>query len=332
MQHWSNYWAVSLLITEGSIGGNEYSWLNSLKKEGETLDYYRILGVSPQSSVDVIKMAYKTLAKKYHPDIYPGDKAFAEEKMKQLNEAYQVLSDPEARVEYDRKREDVESVSHNEPESEPQPRSENSAEPVRYCRQCGRIISDTAVFCNYCGCRVGVDVSQSADEKVEQFTEDQYRKKQHSVRAWFWAPVTICIILISVLVIRTHNLNAQMDTYVYDRSSIPAATPASSGNDDVELIKNGYFKTFSKTKTIGAAFQKFFAEPDWKLVQDNGTDYVQFQGDATDSKTNHRVTFLFTIDYGDWRIISWKVDGVDQQLGNLSAILTKVYAAGGDQQ
>ena len=47
-------------------------------------------------------MAYKALAKKYHPDVYQGDKAFAENKMKQINEAYHILSSPTLRAEYDR--------------------------------------------------------------------------------------------------------------------------------------------------------------------------------------------------------------------------------------
>jgi len=53
---------------------------------------YKILGITEYASTEQIKKAYKTLAKKYHPDIYRGDKKFAEEKMKQINEAYTLLS------------------------------------------------------------------------------------------------------------------------------------------------------------------------------------------------------------------------------------------------
>lgn len=63
-------------------------------------DYYRILGVSENASVDEIKRAFRELAKKYHPDRNPGDKE-AEEKFKEINEAYEVLSDPEKRKQYD---------------------------------------------------------------------------------------------------------------------------------------------------------------------------------------------------------------------------------------
>jgi len=64
-------------------------------------DYYSILGVPRNATQEEIKEAYKRLAKKYHPDRNPGDKT-AEEKFKEINEAYQVLSDPQKRAQYDR--------------------------------------------------------------------------------------------------------------------------------------------------------------------------------------------------------------------------------------
>jgi DnaJ-class molecular chaperone len=63
-------------------------------------DYYKILGVDKQATEKDIRQAYRKLARKYHPDVNPGDKS-AEEKFKEINEANEVLSDPEKRKKFD---------------------------------------------------------------------------------------------------------------------------------------------------------------------------------------------------------------------------------------
>src|ERR1700737_3591090 len=66
----------------------------------EFKDYYKILNVPREASSEDIKKAFRKLARQYHPDV-AKDKKDAEEKFKQINEAYEVLSDPEKRKKYD---------------------------------------------------------------------------------------------------------------------------------------------------------------------------------------------------------------------------------------
>ena len=63
-------------------------------------DYYEVLGVDRSASAEEIKKAYRTLAKKYHPDLNQGDDSAAQ-KFKEINEAYQVLGDDQKRHQYD---------------------------------------------------------------------------------------------------------------------------------------------------------------------------------------------------------------------------------------
>ncbi|MCR4428216.1 MAG: J domain-containing protein [Caldiserica bacterium] len=76
----------------------------------EFKDYYKILNVPRDADENTIKRAYRELAKKYHPDLNPGNKA-AEEKFREINEAYEVLSDPQKRAKYDQLGENWEELS-----------------------------------------------------------------------------------------------------------------------------------------------------------------------------------------------------------------------------
>lgn len=83
-------------------------------------DYYKILQVAPDASTEVIQMAYKALAKKYHPDLNPGQEETAQEKMKDVNEAYEILSDKDKRWQYDqiyyRQEKTAQKTSYSAPE------------------------------------------------------------------------------------------------------------------------------------------------------------------------------------------------------------------------
>jgi curved DNA-binding protein len=67
----------------------------------EYKDYYRILGISKDAPPEEVRKAYRSLARKYHPDVNPNDKG-AEEHFKEINEAYEVVRDPDKREKYDR--------------------------------------------------------------------------------------------------------------------------------------------------------------------------------------------------------------------------------------
>lgn len=71
--------------------------------DAEQTDYYTALGVSPNSSPEEIAQAYHRLAREHHPDLHPDD-AEADQRFKALNSAYQTLSDPQRRAQYDQRR------------------------------------------------------------------------------------------------------------------------------------------------------------------------------------------------------------------------------------
>ena len=75
-------------------------------------NYYEILGVSRNASADEIKKTYRTLARQYHPDRNPGNKA-AEERFKDINEAYEILSDQTRRLQYDQSQNNKKGVNNS---------------------------------------------------------------------------------------------------------------------------------------------------------------------------------------------------------------------------
>lgn len=97
----------------------------------EFIDYYKILEVDKNASPEDIKKAYRKLARKYHPDLNPNDKS-AEAKFKQVNEANEVLSDPEKRKKYDQYGKDWKHAEEFEKAGQRQSRPRGQASSKAY--------------------------------------------------------------------------------------------------------------------------------------------------------------------------------------------------------
>lgn len=112
------------------------------------IDYYKILGVRSDAEDAVIRAAHKVLAQKYHPDKFQGDKSFAEDHMKQINEAYRVLSDPELRKEYDHSYANDSSPDSDEHDEEI-PENQTGRFRLR-CKSCLEDVLISKIACRKC--------------------------------------------------------------------------------------------------------------------------------------------------------------------------------------
>lgn len=97
----------------------------------EFVDYYKVLGVDKNASENDIKKAYRKLARKLHPDLNPNDKE-ANKKFQQINEANEVLSDPEKRQKYDKYGKDWQHAEEFEKARQSQSRQQYSSEDYNF--------------------------------------------------------------------------------------------------------------------------------------------------------------------------------------------------------
>lgn len=149
---------------------------------------YELLEVSEKASQEIIEKAYKTLAKKWHPDLQGGsNKALAEEKMKKINNAYSILSDENKRKEYDAKlEEERERLSEPQKEiqyQEDEPRQEYGFENLSRKEQA----------------RLKRKIEKNANEEYRKLYEDYFRSLGYKVPhriTWKEVKATIKVILI----------------------------------------------------------------------------------------------------------------------------------------
>ncbi len=101
-----------------------YSGLNTNSSTMQFIDYYKILGLPKEADTKAIKAAYRKLARKHHPDLNPNDES-AKKKFQQINEAHEVLSDPEKRKKYDKYGKDWEHADAFEAAAQQQRRGQS---------------------------------------------------------------------------------------------------------------------------------------------------------------------------------------------------------------
>ena len=123
-------------------------------------DYYEILEVHPKASEEIIRKAYLTLAKKYHPDANKGNENWATQKMKDLNEAFEVLSNPDERRKYDRTYFDPNKSANNN--STKHSESTNSSKTSQQTEQ-QRIHNELVFLCR-----------QIIDELTQKIVKEEY--------------------------------------------------------------------------------------------------------------------------------------------------------------
>lgn len=290
-------------------------------------DYYEILEISSTSSDEIIKAAYRVLARKYHPDIYQGDKQYAEEIMKKINEAYRVLSNPSLRADYDQKR-----CMKAEASSEKE-------ENVRRCPNCGKAILEKADFCIYCGTEVeapSVDSTVMADPEPIHVSPEK-NKDGRGLAIFLLAVVFLPLILI--FAIKANETQPTYDTLdspsVTPSSQVSSTIPSSQPSEDdraISMVKNGYLSDYSTTTTIGDAFGRYFGQPKWSFLSKEDGNYVHFQG-ITANTFNHAtgtVSILFSVHNTEYKIVSWQYEDIDQGMESLPVLLSKIFGREND--
>lgn len=177
-------------------------------------NYYEILEVNENASIEVIDKAYRVLAKKYHPDVYQGDKKEAEAKMKQLNEAYDVLSDENKRSNYDavlKRKKQIElnkamNKNNNQSQSTQTRDTQNNIEssplnnPAKYNKD--KFVVDTT----YMDEKQKKKIKKKLQERYVEAYDNYLRSRGYKLR-YKWTPkrvfkaivIIICIILVCTL-------------------------------------------------------------------------------------------------------------------------------------
>ncbi len=152
-------------------------------------DYYAVLGVSRSAADKEIKQAYRRLARKYHPDVNPGDKV-AEAKFKEINEAYEVLSDPVKREKYDRFGEQWQyAADFGTAEKTGASGPDGATDTTIEFEDLGSVLDDILQGVSY-GRRAGR--AGRVEYPVEVTLEEAYRGTKRLIEVWDDVPCSLC--------------------------------------------------------------------------------------------------------------------------------------------
>lgn len=198
------------------------------------MNYYDILEISPKASDEVIRMAYKALVKKYHPDVFHGDKIFAEKKMKEINEAYEVLSDSSKRRLYDFKINNKQSNSNSESKtSSNSTASYNSynqsaakTNPNNYKQQANDENKSNTASSNNSATNNTSDEPSKTSYDTTKNTKNNY--------SWAWGALGFIVLLLVISIIN----NSYGYKYSNTISSNEVVNTQSSSNVDVQATSS----------------------------------------------------------------------------------------------
>lgn len=151
-----------------------------------------------------------------------------------------------------------------------------------FCKFCGSEVPNDSTVCTTCGKQLDVKELQNEIPAIPPAVEVVKKK-----RSKIWIPIVIGVAILAIVL-----------AIVFLKS------------DNAELVKTGTFNQYSE-KTVGEAFEDFFAEPAWNTYEENDNEYVKFTGRCTYDGEAVNATFIFLIDGDEFSVNSCRIGDVE---------------------